>query len=96
METISVSLPDDLEAELESYVEEENLDRSAAIRKLLAEGLAEWRRTQALERFEADEVTLSQAAELAGTTVWDFAALAKGENATWVSDDHLEADLEDL
>lgn len=96
MASVSARIPDGVEAELESYVEEENLDRSAAIRKLLAEGLAEWRRTRALERFEADEVTLSRAAELADTTVWDFAALAKGEDATWVSDDHLEADLEDL
>ena len=96
MASVSARIPDELEAELESYIEEENLDRSAAIRKLLTEGLAEWRRTQALERFEAAEVTLSQAAEIAGTTVWDFAALAKDEDVTWVSDDYLEADLEDL
>lgn len=96
MASISARIPDDLEAELESYVEKENLDRSAAIRKLLTEGLAEWRRAWALERFEAGEVTASRAAELAGTTVWDLAALADRENVTWVSDEHLEADLEDL
>jgi|GEM_PF-2760919 len=39
METISVQMPDELEAELERYVDEEHLDQRSAVRKLLTEGL---------------------------------------------------------
>ena len=96
MGTISARVPDDLEAELEAYLDEEHLDRSTAIRKLLSEGLTEWRREQALERFDADEVTLSRAAEMADMTVWDFAQLAREQDVTWVGREGLEDDLDAL
>ena len=42
MGTIPTRVPDDLEAELEAYLESERLDRSTAVRNLLAEGLEAW------------------------------------------------------
>lgn len=96
MGTISARVPDDLEAELETYIDEEHLDRSTAIRKLLAEGLDEWRLEHALERLEQGEVTFTRAADLAGVDTWEFARLAHDHGITWVDGDHLEADLDDL
>ncbi|TKX63361.1 UPF0175 family protein [Halorubrum sp. GN12_10-3_MGM] len=96
MPTISTRIPDDLEAELEAYLEFERLDRSTAVRKLLSEGLDEWRRERALERFADGEVSFAKAAELADLSVWEFARLAEASDRPWVSDDHLEADLDDL
>ncbi|PSQ50743.1 hypothetical protein BRD15_01080 [Halobacteriales archaeon SW_6_65_15] len=96
MGTLSARIPDDLEEELEEYITDENLDRSTAVRKLLTESLGDWRKEKALEMLEAGETTLSGAAAIAEMNVWDFAALAKDRNVTWVSDDHLESDLEDL
>jgi predicted HTH domain antitoxin len=96
MGTISTRVPDELEAELEAYLEDEKLDRSTAVRKLLSEGLEEWRREQALDQLAAGTVTFSKAAELAGMSVWDFAQLAKERDITWVADDYLDADLEAL
>ncbi|QCC51508.1 UPF0175 family protein [Halapricum salinum] len=96
MGTISARVPDELEDELETYLEAERLDRSTAIRKLLGEGLEEWRRDQALERLQAGEVTFSKAAELAGMSVWDFASLVDERDVTWVDEGHLEADLDEL
>ncbi len=96
MGTISTRVPDDLEGELEEYLEEERLDRSTAVRKLLSEGLQEWRCEQALKRLAADEITLTKGAQLAEMSVWEFAQLAKDHDITWVSDNHLEDDLEDL
>ncbi|OVE83535.1 UPF0175 family protein [Natronolimnobius baerhuensis] len=96
MGTISARVPDDLESELEEYLEEERLDRSTAVRKLLSEGLDEWRRERALERLAAGETTLSKAADTAGLSVWEFAQLADECDVTWVSSDHLESDLEEL
>ncbi|NGM68736.1 hypothetical protein G6M89_06885 [Natronolimnobius sp. AArcel1] len=96
MGTISARVPDDLESELEEYLEEERLDRSTAVRKLLSEGLDDWRRERALERLAAGETTLSKAADTAGLSVWEFAQLADERDVTWVSSDHLESDLEEL
>lgn len=96
MGTISARVPDELEAELDTYLDEENLDRSTAVRKLLTEGLEEWRREQALEQLAAGSITFTKAAEMAGMSVWDFAHLAKERDITWVADDHLDADLEAL
>jgi predicted HTH domain antitoxin len=96
MGTISARVPDELEAELDAYLEDENLDRSTAVRKLLSEGLEQWRRERALEQLAAGSISFSKAAELAGMSVWDFAQLAKERDITWVDDDHLDADLEAL
>ena len=96
MGTISTRVPDELEAELEVYLEEENLDRSTAVRKLLIEGLDEWRTNHALERLEAGELTLSRGAEIAKCSVWEFARLAEERNVTWVSGEDLEDDLDAL
>jgi predicted HTH domain antitoxin len=96
MGTISARVPDELEAELEAYLEDEHLEKSTAVRKLLSEGLEQWRREQALERLATGTVTFANAAELAGMSVWDFAQLAKERDVTWVDDDHLDDDLEAL
>jgi Arc/MetJ-type ribon-helix-helix transcriptional regulator len=82
MDTISTRIPDDLEAELEAYIEDENLDRSTAVRKLLTESLDDWRKEKALEKLEAGETTLSDAADIAEMNVWEFAALAKKKTRT--------------
>ena len=96
MPTISTRVPEDLEAELEAYLESERLDRSTAVRKLLSEGLEDWRRERALERFADGEVSLAKAAELADLSVWEFADLVADADDAWVSADHLEADLDEL
>ncbi|WP_128223527.1 UPF0175 family protein [Halobacteriaceae archaeon SHR40] len=96
MGTISTRVPDDLEAELEAYLESERLDRSTAVRKLLAEGLEAWRRERALEQFADGDLSLSKAAELADCSVWEFTRLIEESDTAWVSSDHLEADLEEL
>lgn len=96
MGTISARVPDDLEEELETYLDAEGFDRSTAVRKLLAEGLETWRKERALEQLEAGEVSFARAAEIADLSVWDFARLAADRDVTWVGGDHLADDLEEL
>lgn len=96
MGTISARVPDELESEFERYLEDEQLDRSTAIRKLLSESLDQWRREQALEALAEGRVTLSRAAEIAELSVWELAQLAAEHDITWVDDDHLDDDLEAL
>ena len=96
MGTISTRVPEELEAELEAYLEDEKLDRSTAVRKLLSEGLEDWQRERALEAVANGEITFSKAAERANMSVWDFARSAKERDVTWVDRDHVEDDLEAL
>jgi predicted HTH domain antitoxin len=96
MGTISARVPEELEAELEAYLEAENLDRSTAVRKLLSEGLEEWRRERVLDQFAEGNITFGRAAELAGVSTWEFARLVEDRDLTWVSGEHLDEDLEAL
>jgi len=96
MGTVSARVPEDVESELEAYMDAENVDRSTAIRKLIIEGLDDWRRERALDALDAGEVTLSRAAEIAELSVWEFSQLATDRNISWVADDDLAADLDAL
>ena len=93
MGTISARVPDELEAEFEAYLDDEGLDRSTGVRKLLTEGLGEWRQKQAIEKFRDGSITFSRAADLADMSVWEFAQLVEQRDVTWVSERHLDEDL---
>lgn len=95
MGTVSVRLSEDLEARLEEYVTRENLDRSTAVRRLLASGLSEWRRDRAVNLVREGEATVSRGAELAGMDVWAFTDLLEERDVTWVDDEELADDLDD-
>ena len=92
MGTVSARLSDELEEELDEYVEEEGLERSVAVRKLLSEGLEGWRRERALSLLEDCELSFSRAAEVAGMDIWTFSEYVEENDAVWVEDS--EEDLE--
>ncbi|MDZ7746906.1 MAG: hypothetical protein U5K28_10515 [Halobacteriales archaeon] len=94
MGTVSARLSDDIEAELESYLDAEGVDRSTAVRQLLAEQLSTWRQERAVEKLARGEITLSAAAEMAGVDVWTLAALARERERPWVDSEGIEADIE--
>lgn len=96
MGTVSARVPEELEAALEEYAAAENVERSTAIRQLLADGLESWRVEHALDLLDDGRVTLSRAAEIADVSVWELRRRAAEADVTWVDDRHTAADLEDL
>ena len=96
MGIVSARLPDELESQLEEYLERENMDRSTAVRRLLADGLSEWRRDRAVELVRSGEATVSRGAELAGMDVWASTELSDERDVTWVDDEGLDRELEAL
>mgnify|MGYP002760358511 FL=1 len=94
MGTVSARLPDDLEEELEEYVEEEELERSVAVRKLLSRSLDEWKLERAVSLLERGEVSFNRAVEIAGTDAWSFADHLGEREVVWVDD--AEGEIEDL
>ncbi len=93
-DTVSVRLPKRLSEELNKFIGEEKLDRSAALRKLIAESIESWKRNKALEKLEKGKVSFNRAAQIAGMDVWSFAALVKERGITWVRDKRALRDLE--
>ncbi|WP_440770567.1 hypothetical protein [Natronorubrum sp. DTA28] len=96
METISFRVSEELEADLKKLTEKEGPDRRTAVRKLLAVGLENRRRERLLERLVNGEITLTTAAERTELSVWEFTAFVEGNDRTWISSSHTEADIEAL
>jgi len=92
---ISVRVSDNMKQEIELFTEEEKLEQvSEAARKLLAIGLEEWRREKALKLFGEGKVTLSKAAKIAKTSVWEMVILVKEKGIVWNKDkDFILSDL---
>lgn len=91
---ISTRIPADLEKELEKYMKEEHLERSAAVRRLLFRSLRDWRKDYALKLLEEGRTTVSKAAEIAGMDIWSFISVIKESKIQWVKDEIIEKDLE--
>lgn len=92
--SVSARIPDDVFKELESFMKEESLEKSASIRKLLAEGLQHWKEERALKLLEEGKVTFLKAAQMAGLSVWDFADLVREKGIVWVkSEKFVDSDI---
>ncbi len=82
MPSVSVRLPDEEKAELESVAELLEEDRSTTIRKALREGLSDLRVRLAVERYQSGDVGVAEAARLANVTVGEWLAIARDRNLT--------------
>jgi len=92
--SVSARIPDDVFRELESFMKEESLEKSASIRKLLAEGLQHWKERRALEFLEEGKASFLKAAQMAGLSVWDFADLVREKGIIWIkSEKFISSDI---
>ncbi|KAB1186563.1 MULTISPECIES: UPF0175 family protein [Haloferax] len=82
MPSISARIPDDERDELEDVAELLGEDRSTVIRKALGEGLRELRIRVAIERYQSGDVSLNQAARLAGVSLGEWFEIARDRNLT--------------
>lgn len=82
--SISARIPQDVFLELETFMKEESLEKSASIRKLLAEGLQQWKEQRALKSLEEGKVTYLKAAQMAGVSAWDFADIVRESGIVWI------------
>ncbi|MEY7849293.1 UPF0175 family protein [Natrarchaeobius sp. A-rgal3] len=95
MKTVTTRIPEDDEEVLAQLEAELTADRSEVLRRLIRQGLADWRREKALEQLRDDEVTLRRAAEIADVTYVEMVSLAaeEGIDVGYTTDD-LERDLD--
>ena len=81
---ISARISGEFEESLKKYMEDERLDKSAAVRRLLWFGLQEWKRRKALELLEQGKITFTRGAQLADMEIWDFVDLVKKSGIVWI------------
>lgn len=82
MPTISARLPDDESEELDAVTELLDEDRSTTIRKALREGLHELRIRKATEQYQSGDVSVNQAARIAGVSLGEWLEIARERNLT--------------
>lgn len=69
---MNLRLDEDLIREFEELAEQENLDRSALVRKILIEGLQQERLNFALQKYMIKEISIERAAEIARISIHDL------------------------
>lgn len=95
MKTVTTRIPESDEEILAEFEDELGADRSEVLRRLIRDGLAQWRKERALEALEEHNVTLRKAAEMADVPYVEMLSLAAeaGVDIGYTTDD-LERDLE--
>jgi predicted HTH domain antitoxin len=94
METVTTRIPEDDEKLLSELEEEMAADRSEVLRRLIRDGLEEWRKEKALDQLREHAITLRRAAEIAGIPYVEMLSLAAEEGIdTGYTTDDLERDL---
>ncbi len=95
MKTVTTRIPEEDEELLAELEAELTADRSEVLRRLIRQGLEDWRRERALEQLRDHEVTLRRAAEIADVTYVEMLSIAgkEGIDVGYTTDD-LERDLD--
>jgi predicted HTH domain antitoxin len=84
----------DLYKKIERIQEEEQTDRSTAIKRLLERGVGDWQVETAVRRYREGTVSLGRAAEIADVSIWRFLDILEERGVEMNYDESdLEADL---
>lgn len=94
MKTVTTRIPEDDEETLSELEREMTADRSEVLRRLIRQGLTDWRKDKALEEFREHNITLRRAADIADVTYIEMLSLAseEGIDIGYTTED-LERDL---
>jgi predicted HTH domain antitoxin len=95
MKTVTTRIPEDDEKALAELEDEMSADRSEVLRRLIRQGLSDWRRERALDQLREHNITLRKAAELADVSYVEILTLAaeEGIDVGYTTED-LERDLD--
>lgn len=92
---VTARVPEDVYEAIEAIREDEQTDRSTAIKRLLERGIQDWRLDTAVRRYQEGAVSLGRAAEIADVSHWRLLDVfdERGIVVNYADDD-LAADLE--
>ncbi|WP_129114270.1 UPF0175 family protein [Halegenticoccus tardaugens] len=94
MKAVTTRIPEDDEEALAELETELSADRSEVLRRLIRQGLSDWRKERALDQLRDHSITLRKAAEFADVSYVEMLTLAakEGIDVGYTTDD-LERDL---
>jgi predicted HTH domain antitoxin len=93
MPSISARIPDDDDEAIEAVAKLLDEDKSTVIRKALREGLHDLRVQVAIQRYQSGEISVNQAARVAGVSLAEWFEIAREQNlTTQLTPDDIEAD----
>ncbi len=82
MPTVSVRIDDDEKDELDEVAQLLEQDRSTTMRQALREGVETLRTRHAVERYQSDDVSVNEAAQLAGVSIAEWLEIANERGLT--------------
>lgn len=95
MPTVSVRIGDDEKDELDEVAQLLEQDRSTTMRQALREGVETLRTRHAVERYQSDDVSVNEAARLAGVSIAEWLEIANERGlTTQLSETDLSFDVE--
>ena len=91
---ITARVPDDIYEVIEMIREEDQLDRSTTIKRLLERGIEDWQLETAVRQYQDGAISIGRAADLAGISIWRFLDVLdeRGVEANYTVGD-LDADI---
>jgi len=93
--TVATRISSELEEEIISFMREEGLDKSTAIRRILEIGVNEWKKRRAIELYRTEKITLWKASQIAGLSIREMLEeLNRLRIVTHVTARDLEEDVE--
>jgi len=82
MPTVSVRIPEEDKDELEAVAELLEQDRSTTMRQAIREGMGTLRTRHAVERYQSGDVSVNEAARLAGVSIAEWLEIAQTRGLT--------------
>lgn len=91
---VTARVSEDLYEKIEHIQEEEQTDRSTAIKRLLERGVGDWQIETAVRRYREGSVSIGRAAEIADVSIWRFLDILEERGVEMNYDEgDLEADF---
>ena len=69
---LNIRVPPEIIRDLDEISRAEQLDRTAVVRRLLAEAIQNWKMASALRLYRDDRITKERAAEMAGVSLYEI------------------------
>jgi len=97
VQQLNLRLPEGIISDLNWIAQEEQVDRTSVVRKLLNDSIKRWRLNHALTLYEQGQITKGRAAEMADVSIYDVLdeLRLRGRVSNYTLDD-LQEDLTDL
>jgi predicted HTH domain antitoxin len=69
---VTTRVSEDLYEKIERVQEEEQTDRSTAVKRLLERGVGDWQIETAVRRYRKGSVSIGRAAKIADVSIWEL------------------------